>query len=490
MTILVLLFYMLMVGMTPSVVRACIMQIFLQLAPLFRRDGDSLTSLSAALLAILLCSPMAAQSISLQLSFAATLGILLLSGRMYRRAADAIHRKFEKNIGLCGALCFVAANVTVSLGALVFTIPLSAAYFGVLSVVSPLSNLLVVPVAGWNFMAAFVTVLVGFVWLPAAKLLGLAALGLTKYMLLAARLLARLPGHALYLNNKYLIAWLVFVYVLFTAAALLRGPVKRRYLLPSVLAVCTLVLSVWLGTLAYRTDTLAAVAVDVGQGECVLLTSQGDTALVDCGSGNNYINAGSRAIAQLGTMGAHRLKAVVLTHYHADHTSGLELLLERVEVERLYLPLLEDEYGVKDKICAIAAQKGIETVFVENVESLTLGGATLRVYPPVGKKNQNEAGLTALCSAGSFDVLVTATCPQILRRSSSRIMTCRVSRCCLWGTTGRNTAPARSFCAPCSRNTPSSASAATATATRRPRPSGGSRTRARRYTGRMSRERS
>lgn len=309
MTILVLLFYMLMVGMTPSVVRACIMQIFLQLAPLFRRDGDSLTSLSAALLAILLCSPMAAQSISLQLSFAATLGILLLSGRMYRRAADAIHRKFEKNSGLCGALCFVAANVTVSLGALVFTIPLSAAYFGVLSVVSPLSNLLVVPVAGWNFMAAFVTVLVGFVWLPAAKLLGLAALGLTKYMLLAARLLARLPGHALYLNNKYLIAWLVFVYVLFTAAALLRGPVKRRYLLPSVLAVCTLVLSVWLGTLAYRTDTLAAVAVDVGQGECVLLTSQGDTALVDCGSSNNYINAGSRAIAQLGTMGAHRLKA-------------------------------------------------------------------------------------------------------------------------------------------------------------------------------------
>ena len=144
MTILVLLFYMLMVGMTPSVVRACIMQIFLQLAPLFRRDGDSLTSLSAALLAILLCSPMAAQSISLQLSFAATLGILLLSGRMYRRAADASHRKFEKNSGLCGALCFVAANVTVSLGALVFTIPLSAAYFGVLSVVSPLSNLLVV----------------------------------------------------------------------------------------------------------------------------------------------------------------------------------------------------------------------------------------------------------------------------------------------------------------------------------------------------------
>lgn len=161
-----------------------------------------------------------------------------------------------------------------------------------------------------------------------------------------------------------------------------------------------------------------------------------------------------------------------------------------MEVERLYLPSLEDEYGVKDKICAIAAQKGIETVFVEDVESLTLGGATLRVYPPVGKKNQNEAGLTALCSAGSFDVLVTGDMPANTEKKLIADYDLPRVEVLLVGTTGRNTAPARSFCAPCSRNTPSSALAATATATRRPRPSGGSRTRARRYTGRMSRERS
>ena len=51
MTIGVLLFYMCMVGMTPSVVRACIMQSFLLLAPLFKRDSDPITALGAALLA-------------------------------------------------------------------------------------------------------------------------------------------------------------------------------------------------------------------------------------------------------------------------------------------------------------------------------------------------------------------------------------------------------------------------------------------------------
>ena len=58
-TICVLLFYMNMVGLSPSVVRACIMQIALLLAPLFRRDSDSFTSLGMALLVILLGNPFA-----------------------------------------------------------------------------------------------------------------------------------------------------------------------------------------------------------------------------------------------------------------------------------------------------------------------------------------------------------------------------------------------------------------------------------------------
>lgn len=54
----VLAFYMLMVGLSPSVVRACVMQAFVLAAPLFKRDSDGLTSLGAALLVILLGNPL------------------------------------------------------------------------------------------------------------------------------------------------------------------------------------------------------------------------------------------------------------------------------------------------------------------------------------------------------------------------------------------------------------------------------------------------
>ena len=80
----ILIFYALLTGASPSVVRSCIMAIFVLSAPLLRRDSDPITSLSAALLVILLQNPFAAASISLQLSFSSVAGLLLVSPRLYQ----------------------------------------------------------------------------------------------------------------------------------------------------------------------------------------------------------------------------------------------------------------------------------------------------------------------------------------------------------------------------------------------------------------------
>ena len=140
-SIAALVFYMCMVGMTPSVVRACVMQGFVLLAPLVRRGSDPLTSLGTALLVILLGNPFAAASISLQLSFAATFGIAVLSDRLYHLFFDWYQGK-DKHIRRM--LAFGCANLAVSLSAMICTVPLAAYYFNTLSLVSPLGNLLAV----------------------------------------------------------------------------------------------------------------------------------------------------------------------------------------------------------------------------------------------------------------------------------------------------------------------------------------------------------
>lgn len=403
-TIPLLLFYMVMVGMSPSVVRACIMQIFLLIAPLFRRGSDPLTSLAAALLVILLCNPFAAASVSLQLSFSATLGMVLLSPRLYKLLTGWYKGKCRP---LRTALCFVAANLSATLSAVVFTAPLTAWYFRIFVLVAPLSSLLAVPAAGWSFMAAFVTVLLGFVWLPLASLLGWISWALVRYILWIANGMMSWRYHAVYFTNPYLVYWLLFLYAAFIGCAATPDG-KRKYLLASALSVLTLTAAIWVNRQDYQYGVLTALTLDVGQGESVILTSGGETALVDCGSSNSYKDPGGLAADTLHSMGVRELSAVVVTHYHADHTNGLYEVLRRIPVQTIYLPDSEDEYGVRERLVSLAEEKGAQVTYVTKETADTLGDTVLTIYPPVQSGGDlNELGLTALASAGDFDLLIT-----------------------------------------------------------------------------------
>lgn len=403
-TIPLLLFYMVMVGMSPSVVRACIMQIFLLIAPLFRRGSDPLTSLAAALLVILLCNPFAAASVSLQLSFSATLGMVLLSPRLYKLLTGWYKGKCRP---LRAALCFVAANLSATLSAVVFTAPLTAWYFRIFVLVAPLSSLLAVPAAGWSFMAAFVTALLGFVWLPLASLLGWISWALVRYILWIANGMMSWRYHAVYFTNPYLVYWLLFLYAAFIGCAATPDG-KRKYLLASALSVLTLTAAIWVNRQDYQYGVLTALTLDVGQGESVILTSGGETALVDCGSSNSYKDPGGLAADTLHSMGVRELSAVVVTHYHADHTNGLYEVLRRIPVQTIYLPDIEDEYGVRERLVSLAEEKGAQVTYVTKETTDTLGDTVLTIYPPVQSGGDlNELGLTALASAGDFDLLIT-----------------------------------------------------------------------------------
>lgn len=403
-TIPLLLFYMVMVGMSPSVVRACIMQIFLLIAPLFRRGSDPLTSLAAALLVILLCNPFAAASVSLQLSFSATLGMVLLSSRLYKLLTGWYKGKCRP---LRAALCFVAANLSATLSAVVFTAPLTAWYFRIFVLVAPLSSLLAVPAAGWSFMAAFVTALLGFLWLPLASLLGWISWALVRYILWIANGMMSWRYHAVYFTNPYLIYWLLFLYAAFIGCAATPDG-KRKYLLASALSVLTLTAAIWVNRQDYQYGVLTALTLDVGQGESVILTSGGETALVDCGSSNSYKDPGGLAADTLHSMGVRELSAVVVTHYHADHTNGLYEVLRRIPVQTVYLPDIEDEYGVRERLVSLAEEKGAQVTYVTKETADTLGDTVLTIYPPVQSGGDlNELGLTALASAGDFDLLIT-----------------------------------------------------------------------------------
>ncbi|MBR0280124.1 MAG: ComEC/Rec2 family competence protein, partial [Oscillibacter sp.] len=234
--ILCLIFYALMTGAKPSVVRACIMLSLLLLAPLFQRENDAPTTLSAALFVILLQNPFAAASISLQLSFASVAGLLCLTPNLYallsgdapryrteydsepdaaRDDSGADETKENARRWLARIRNVIAATFAASIGVIAFTAPLCAVYFGVLALIAPLSNLLCLWAVGAAFVTGFAVTIVSFLPIPVAALLAWIPALLVRYILLCAHVLAKLPLHAVYFANPPLKYWLVYAYALF-----------------------------------------------------------------------------------------------------------------------------------------------------------------------------------------------------------------------------------------------------------------------------------
>lgn len=397
MTIL-LVFYALLTGGSPSVIRACVMLMLLVIAPLVRRESDGLTSLMTALFLILLKNPFAAASISLQLSFSAVAGILWLTPNLYGLLANA--EKHDKGFH------FIVAGFSTTMGALVFTIPLSACYFGTLVLISPISNLLCLWAASVVFILGILAVVLGAIWMPLGMIVSVIPQIFAQYILTVAGVLARIPYHAVYFCNPYLKYWLGFTYLLFAVAYLLKGKAQRKYAVTTILTSISLVVTISLGQMRYSGD-LDAVVLDVGQGQSVLLRSDGVAALTDCGSGNSWYDAGEIAAHQLLTMGSRKLDYVVLTHYDYDHISGLQTLLCRVDVELLLLPKETEDVLAQAEVLRLAEKHQVAVRFVKEQQSLPFGKAELIVFPPVGKERDNESGLSVLASAGEEDLLIT-----------------------------------------------------------------------------------
>lgn len=140
-----LTFFAAMLGFTPSVTRAVVMNTIVLCAPLAGREEDQPTTLGFALLVILLANPWAIANVSLQLSFLAMAGIFLFAGPMHRRLCGLLPKALQKSRCLFArALRAVLLIVSVSMSVQTVSLPLAAWYFGMVSLLAPLTNLLCV----------------------------------------------------------------------------------------------------------------------------------------------------------------------------------------------------------------------------------------------------------------------------------------------------------------------------------------------------------
>lgn len=405
-----ILFFMAMTGFTPSVTRAGIMQIFVVMAPVFNRENDSITSLSVALTVILLVNPYAIAHAGLQMSFLATLGMMLMSSRMQSKllkAAKVTKRKdrtFKRRIR-DKILLFLISGLSSTAGALVLTMPLTALYFGNISLAAPIANMLILWIASFVFSMGLIVCAVGFIWMPLASVLAYPVILAVRYILWITVAIGNSGFAAVYTSNKYIIFWFVYVYLIGTIFVIMKAKL-RQVIIPiclSVILLCTVLL-----VTAWDNDSkdMSFTALDVGQGQSIVMTADEFTAAIDCGG--SYFDVGNILADYVLSMGRSKLDVLVLTHFDSDHCNGFEELAARIDISVLIVPDPEIcDSDMAEEIIDLAESSDIEIVYAYNDLNVELGDSELRVYAPLKAGDENEMSLVSLFSCNDFDVLVT-----------------------------------------------------------------------------------
>lgn len=216
------LFMMGVAGFSFSVMRAGIMMIIALTASLIKRDADPINSLGAAVLLICVVNPAAAVDIGLQLSFSATLGILVLYPKIYGKLSKMIK---TENEFLRRAEYYLAQSLSATLAATLTVVPVSSLYFGEVSLVAVPATVLCLAAASVFLVLCILTSLLALVQflVPIATLVSYPVWLLGGFLLTVTKILSAVPGAVVNVGNNF-----YFVFVVLSAVFVLAWLAVRR----------------------------------------------------------------------------------------------------------------------------------------------------------------------------------------------------------------------------------------------------------------------
>ena len=278
------LFFMALTGFTASVCRAGIMLGVVLLSRVFGEENDSLNSLGIAVFLILLVNPMAAVSVSLLLSFSATLGILTAFPPIENKIDELIFT--VKNRRVKNALKYILSLVAISVCASVFTLPVTSFFIGSVSLVAPVTNAFVSLAATAQMIFGGLSAIaypLKFIANPLAFICGL----LAKYVLFVSSFLADIPFCSVETSSViFRVVLLLGTAGLICAAILIQSDKRRvKCFICIVLSLCVV------GTCAYfltGSHNTKVRAFNTDGGVCVEVSHGGFNMFLGCGGNSNY----------------------------------------------------------------------------------------------------------------------------------------------------------------------------------------------------------
>jgi competence protein ComEC len=363
--------YLLFVGAPASACRAWVVVAAAGLGHCTFRRGCSLHALMIGVAVALCMDPMQVCDMGFQLSFSATLGILLFIRNQPFFLRPPI---FGEETRLRRIFRHLGAFVGVSWSANIATAPVLLWHTGALPISSLLLNLIVVPLVSLVVFPVFVMGLVlsqfwsaPGMWLAGASLNLLVEVGPVMARFAHADWNLWIPG-----TPPGWVVWSVTA----SAGLVVTGASSHRWLagLPFLIP-----LVVWQA----QDRPTRVTFLDVGQGDSTLLEVDGTVVLVDAGGRSRGPDIGrTRVIPQLRRAGIARVDYLIVTHPDIDHSGGVPFVLRHTDVAATVVNVLD--------------AKELDRLNLPGVQWMPIGNEVyvtpmIRVLaPPLAKRNDRS----------------------------------------------------------------------------------------------------
>lgn len=390
-------FYVLVIGAPAPAVRSAVMLAMVAASRATQRPTSPWAGLAVGA-AVPLIVPRTVLDLGYQLSVIGIAGLIasaMLARRLLTGRVDGWRSKISREL-----LASVVATVV--------TAPIIAWYFGRISVIGPVANMIAGPViavlqpmlfaalalAPFPAVAGFVAdaahpLLLAFDWIA------------TTAAMVPGASIAVIPSMVTVVAGGGAVAALV-------AACVSRYPVR-----PTIVAGACMAVVAWAPAigLPYR-GGMELHMLDVGQGDALLIrTDRGRWIVVDAGRVWKTGDAGRTTIIPYIMSRGGKVEAFILSHAHADHAGGAESVIRALKPRVFWDSAFPQGSEVYEKTLVASREAGIEWRRVHAGDSMQVDGVSIEFLAPdstwtASLSDPNEASTVALVSYGSTRFLL------------------------------------------------------------------------------------
>lgn len=418
-SIFFLILFMLISGASASVCRATLMIILSICADIFFLKSDTFSNILTSAFILILLNPLVIYDVGFILSFGGTLGIVLLS-KDFTRLFKRLGKLNETLSVTCSAQLILA--------------PIMMYYFNTFSILSIVTNIIVVPISGSITILGFAVFIISKISFPIAKLIANSLYVLATFTIWVANIFSKIPFSLIRTITPNVFEIFLFYLVVFYFANSRRGK-KYRFIGEAqnnetkVTKMLTNIRPIWViafiaifafsEIIYYKIprNYLDISCIDVGQGDSVLIeTDSRKFILIDGGENENYDVGENILLPYLLDRRALNIDTIFSSHSDADHLNGIITALENLSVSNVIIGKGALGY---EKLYQIAKSKNVKVIEVQKGDVLEIGNLAFEVLSPsieMDNSNVNDYSLVFKLIYGKKSMLFTGDISAVAER--------------------------------------------------------------------------